>query len=211
MKKGVYTVVLMSCLMVSSCGVFVNGPIDSEHTAGPGATRPQFSSFRTATLFPFDDNSNWWRYTESEGNRLAIDVTDTISDDHVLYYRISFQENRVDTTDDWFQRSSSGIRFGGSLVGAYELFLPAKLDSAVGNFVSGRSIVEYHFYDSMQIGKIDYQNVLVLRYRIPIIHGFDEIIMADSVGIVQLTDEDGRWPLQYTIDSCSVGGEVFRY
>jgi hypothetical protein len=48
--------------------------------------------------------------------------------------------------------------------------------------------------------------VLHLHYSRPIIHGFDDIVLADSIGIVKLVDNGGRWPINYAIDSCSVGG-----
>jgi hypothetical protein len=54
-------------------------------------------------------------------------------------------------------------------------------------------------------------HVLDARYNMPILHGFDEITFADSIGIVRLIDHTGRWPINYLIDSCSVSGVVSRF
>ncbi len=157
-------------------------------------------------FFPFEDNANKWNFTEAGGNTVVILVTDTISDDGNMYFRVSFRENRVDTTDDWFLKSPAGIYFGQSLTGEYDLFLPAKVDSACGRFKSAGSTVEYTFSDSLLINGFMFHRVLHLRYNIPIIHGFDEVTLADSIGIVELVDHNGRWPIVYAIDSCRIGG-----
>jgi hypothetical protein len=204
MQLSTVTVVLLWC----SCMVAVNkpdDPPDSDHSAHPVFTRT------TSTCFPFQDNSNWWQYAEAGGNNAAIYVTDTISDDDVLYYRVSFMENRVDTTNDWFLRSNSGIYFGQSLTGNYNLFLPAKIDSAAGSFSSAGSTVSYRYYDSLSIDGVLFHRVLHACYSMPVLHGFDEITFVDSIGIVQLIDYNGRWPITYTIDSCSVSGVIRRF
>jgi hypothetical protein len=161
---------------------------------------------RIGGFFPFEDNSNRWNYSESGGNTVGILVTDTISDDGSTYFRVSFRENRVDTTDDWFLRSTSGVFFGQSLTGNYDLFLPSKVDSLSGNFESAGSTVSYEYYDSLSINGTAFSHAVHLHYNNPIIHGFDEITLVDSIGIVELVDHSGRWPIYYTIDSCRVGG-----
>jgi hypothetical protein len=165
----------------------------------------------TITYFPFQDNSNRWYYTESGGNTVAIFVTDTISDEGILYYRISFREARVDTTDDWFKQSLSGIQFAQSLIGSYSLFLPSKIDSASGSFISAASSVRYSYYDSLTMRGTVFHKVLKFQYDRPILHGFDEITFADSIGIVELTDFNARWPVTYEIDSCCIFGIVRRF
>ena len=35
-------------------------------------------------LFPFQNNTNWWMYTESGGNKLSILVLDTITDNSTI-------------------------------------------------------------------------------------------------------------------------------
>ena len=147
-------------------------------------------------------------YSEAGGNTLRIAVTDTISDDNILYYRVSFQEHRVDTTDDWFQKSSDGILFGQSLTGSYHLFLPDKITARQDTFSSRFSNVTYRFYEEYTLNGHEFTDVLSLKYTTPVIHGFDEIILADKIGIIALTDEDSRWSVDYTLDSCSVGGEA---
>jgi hypothetical protein len=177
-----------------------NHPSTVDHPSTPRVTK------KIAGFFPFEDNSNIWNYTESGGNTVMILVTDTISDDGSIYYRVSFRENRVDTTDDWFLRSSDGVYFGQSLAGDYDLFLPATVDSASGAFMSAGSNVTYCYYDSLLVNGSMFYAVLRLRYNYPIIHGFNEIVLADSIGIVELIDRHGRWPISYEIDSCLVGG-----
>jgi hypothetical protein len=197
---------MVAGFLLSSCGVWVNSPYgyDSDHTA-------ESFSFNTASLFPFEDNSNWWEYTEAGGNHVSIEVTDTISDDGVLYYRVRFAEERVDTTDDWFKSVGGRTLFGPALSGDFELFLPGRISSTSGSFSSAGSTVDYAYAASAQIGGVTYQRVMQLRYSAPILHGFDEIVFADGVGIVQLNDRNERWPIVYNLDSCSIGGSVARF
>jgi hypothetical protein len=209
MLRATFIVCGLAALAINSCALMISDPV-APHDNQPnhtdtGATLVKLP-FKTGTLFPFDDNSNWWRYSEIQGNQLIITVTDTISDDGATYYRVLFQEQRVDTTDDWFKRSTAGIMFGAALSGFYDTFLPATFDSVKGSFTSGGSSVAYRRYDSTQVDGVMYRNVFVLTYDTPILHSFDQITFADSVGIVELKDLNGRWPIEYLIDSCSING-----
>jgi hypothetical protein len=56
-----------------------------------------------------------------------------------------------------------------------------------------------------------FHNVLQLHYSNPIIHGFDDVTLVDLIGIVQLVDNTGRWPISYAIDSCRVGGNLRKF
>jgi hypothetical protein len=196
--------------LICSCMVAVNEP-DGGSTI-PDDRRHNDTivpvTRKTAGCFPFEDNTNRWYYTESGGNRVNILVTDTISDDGITYFRVSFREEQVDTTDDWFKRSASGIYFSSALIGNYSLFLPAKIDSAHGGYLSGPSRASYTYHDSLTLGGTVFHGVLSLEYNVPLLHGFTTIVFADSIGIVQLIDESGRWPITYRIDSCSVSGET---
>jgi hypothetical protein len=213
MKTVSFLPALIAGLLVSSCMVAVNGPDTRSPGSRDTSTPPEHQIFTRATVacFPFQDNSNWWHYTETGNNTTTIHVTDTISDNGIMYYRVSFRENRVDTTDDWFQQSRNGIYFGSSLVGSYSMFLPAKIDSAKGSFISAGLTVRYAYYDSLVISGILFHGVLDARYSNPLLHGFDEITFANSIGIIQLIDHTGRWPIVYTIDSCSVSGMMKRF
>jgi hypothetical protein len=213
MQKLICTLCVLVLLLPVSCMLMVpdnglpggnipNGPVVPVDTH----TTVKNVSFKTRALFPFEDNSNWWRYSEVQGNQLSIMVTDTISDDGVTYYRVLFQEHWVDTTDDWFKCSSGGIMFGAALSGVYSTFLPAVFNSVSGSFVSGGSTVDYEFHDSTLIGGVMYHNVFVCDYTMPVLHSFDQIIFADSIGIVELKDLGGRWPIEYFLDSCSING-----
>lgn len=209
MKTAIVVFAVVTAVLLPSCMVAVNSPDagrqDSTHVTHQAFTRSLL------TFFPFQDNANRWHYTEAGGNQAAIYVTDTISDENVLYYKVSYMENRVDTTNDWFLRTNSGIYFGQSLIGNYNLFLPAKIDSVSGSFISDGSMVRYTYYDSLTIGATCFHRVLDTRYSIPQLHGFDEVTFADSIGIVQLVDHTNRWPIQYIIDSCSVSGVLKRF
>jgi hypothetical protein len=196
-----------------SCAVRVNDPYherdtDKDDPEGQSREQSERITFSTGSLFPFQNNGNWWMYHESGGNLLRIAVTDTISDDNILYYRVSFQEHRVDTTDDWFQKSSNGILFGHALTGNYHLFLPSKITARQDTFTSRYSGVSYRFYDEYTIDGHAFENVVSLKYDSPIIHGFDEILLADEIGIIALTDDDSRWSVDYILDSCSIDGEI---
>ena len=220
-KKGIYmknilhlsTVFAVS--LVSFCTVMVDNPPalsdTNDHYSINNHPENQQATRKIEGFFPFEDNSNIWNYTESGGNTVTIIVTDTISDDGVTYFRVSFRENRVDTTDDWFLRSSNGIYFGQSLTGDYDLFLPVALNSVSGSFKSKGSIVAYDYYDSLIVNGMLFYNVLHLHYSNPIIHGFDDVTLVDLIGIVQLVDHNGRWPILYAIDSCRVGGDLKKF
>jgi hypothetical protein len=213
MKIPLYLTSLAIAGLICSCMVAVNGP--DGNTTIPDDRDPDDRTVpvtrKTAGCFPFEDNTNRWYYTESGGNRVNILVTDTISDDGTTYFRVSFREERVDTTDDWFKRSANGIYFASALIGNYSLFLPAKIDSARGGYLSGPSRASYTYHDSLSVGGTLFHGVLSLEYNVPLLHGFTTIVFADSIGIVQLIDESGRWPITYRIDSCSVSGTVRRF
>jgi hypothetical protein len=216
MKATFACLILFSALLFTSCEVMISGTDynedieweEEEQEQEEEEETPKQISFKTTTLFPFQNNTNWWKYSEAGGNSMTIEVTDTISDDNVLYYRVSFKEHRVDTTDDWFQQSSAGTLFGPSLIGSYHLFLPARIDSESDTFSSNNSNVTYTWYESIKCDAGRFNNAVKLRYNHPIIHGFDEIILADSIGIVHLTDFDARWTVDYSLDSCSIEGSV---
>jgi hypothetical protein len=213
MKNMVRYGIILGLSVVGSCTVMMDDnparPSDDDHSSSQQPLNQPVGrqiSRTIAGFFPFEDNSNKWNYSESGGNTVTILVTDTISDDGVTYFRVSFRENRVDTTDDWFLRSKTGVCFGQSLTGKYDLFIPTKVDSISGCFESAGSTVTYGYYDSLSINGIKFYNAIHFQYNTPIIHGFDEITLVDSIGIVELVDHSGRWPIHYSIDSCRVGG-----
>ncbi|HEX2960115.1 MAG TPA: hypothetical protein VHO70_24995 [Chitinispirillaceae bacterium] len=211
--KGIGILIAGMCLLLTSCAVLVDEPDDEEYGGGgvvnPPA-QPQRIRIQTRNYFPFENNLNWWNYTESSGNELEIKVIDTISDDNILYYRVAFQEHRVDTTDDWFKSSYGSIMFGQSLTGMYEQFLPKEIDSINGTFSCGANLVRYSYYDSLVTGGVMYHGVISLKYDYPVIHGFEELLLAKGIGIVKMVDHDGRWPVTYLLDSCSVNDSVIK-
>jgi hypothetical protein len=56
-----------------------------------------------------------------------------------------------------------------------------------------------------------YRGVISLKYDYPVIHGFEELLLAKGVGIVKMVDRDGRWPVTYLLDSCSISDSVMRF
>lgn len=197
--------IVTGCFLLSGCAVMVNSP---EERKSPVV---QTVITKTKAYFPFENNTNWWSFTETSGNKLDIKVTDTISDDNIMYYRVSFQEHRVDTTDDWFKRIRGDILFGSSLTGSYSTFLPSQLDSVNGSFLCGSNRIKYSFKDSATINGVTFKKILILKYSTAVIHGFEEITMAESIGIVQMRDYNGRWPIDYTVDSCRIDTTIRRF
>lgn len=169
-------------------------------------------ALKSYSLFPFENISNWWKYTEANGNNLAIYVLDTISDDKAMYFKISFQEKNRDTTVDWFKRSNSGIEYSTSLSGPYDLFLPAEFNSTKGTFESAAGSISYTYCDSIKVGRlVAFKNAMRLEYSMRMLHGFDEIDFADSIGIISLVDRSGRFPVTYVLDSARIGGAVMKF
>lgn len=207
------TIGALLTLSVNSCLYYAAGPHDYDpDTTNNGQdtttviTQP-IQTRSSISFFPFDNPTTWWEYTEAGGNRLSIAVTDTISDDGTIYYRVSFMEQRVDTTDDWFKRSSSeGVLFCEALIGTYRQFMPPKLATKSGTFTSSAGSVDYTFYSTFRSGGVDFSNVYIFHYYTPFIHSFDEIAVADSIGIIYLRDSGGRWDIEYALDSCSISG-----
>jgi len=168
-------------------------------------------TFDARNLFPFQNTSNWWRYTETTSNPLSISVIDTITDNSITYYKVSFKENRRDTTDDWFRSSTNGVQYNDSLVGTYETFLPAVLTGRNGTFSSGGKVVSYSYKDSATISSRLFRRVVSCRYSAKMLHGFNEIDFADSIGIVSLVDTTGRFPVVYALDSALIDGALRKF
>ncbi|MFP4416778.1 MAG: hypothetical protein ACOC41_04900 [Chitinivibrionales bacterium] len=166
-----------------------------------------FTSIRCVHYFPYRGANKWWHYLEAGGNSLTIDVVDTISDENTSYYKVCFAEEQIDTTTDWFKSTSDGIFFSSSLTGTYEFFLPARLTQQQGTFSCGSGEVHYRYHEQHRIDGILFEDVLVLDYETPLLHNFDTIIFAKDMGIVALTDEGGRFPVTYSLDSSSVSSE----
>lgn len=172
---------------------------DPEEEERP-APRPQTVGY--ANLFPFENNRAWWRYTTEEGNEFVIEVVDTISDERDIYYKVSFTEAKLDKRqDDWFVREAGEITYGQTLRGTFQLFLPSSYCKTGGSFHSGSSRITYTLHDTFAVGGTVFHDVVELRYTTAILHGFDTIYFADGVGIVALVDEDGRWPIEYVLES----------
>ena len=196
---------LLGTLLVSA-GLLVSCNVP---TSPPNDETP--FSFNTIRLFPFQNINNWWHYTEKNGNVLSISVIDTISDNNITYYKVSFKENNRDTTDDWFRSSADGIQYNTHLIGTYETFLPAQFQGKTGTFKSATDAVSYMYHDSSLINGKLFTQVIACKYPATMLHGFDEIDFADSIGIVGMIDTTGRFPTVYALDSASIDGVLRRF
>ncbi len=208
MRKRLVITGTFILLVNMNCALMINDPDDPLDTSTKHTSRSY--SINTESYFPFENNTNWWKFSETSGNPCMIKIVDTISDDCVTYYRVSFMENRVDTTDDWFKRSSGDILFGVSLTGIYDRFLPSRIESQGGKYTCGSNIINYQYLDSVVINGLTFKKVISLQYNTPVIHGFDKILFAEKIGVIMMQDLDGRWPVSYVLDSCSISGTVSR-
>lgn len=206
MKKQLAIIGTFILLVNMNCALMINEPDDPWDTSTTHTSRNY--SINTESYFPFENNTNWWKFSESSGNPCIIRIVDTISDDNVTYYRVSFMESRVDTTDDWFKHSPGDILFGASLTGTYDRFLPSRIESQGGKYTCGSDMINYQYFDSVVVNGLTFKKVISLHYATPVIHGFDKILFAENIGIIMMQDLDGRWPVSYTLDSCSVSGIV---
>jgi hypothetical protein len=162
------------------------------------------------SLFPFQNINNWWKYTESGGNTLTISVLDTISDNKILYFKVSFAEKNKDTTDDWFKKTSSGILYSPALTGQFELFLPSQFTEKTGTFKSSNSSIQFTYEDSMLVKGNYIKRVMKFHYPNRTLHGFDDLYFAESMGVISLVDLSGRFPVRYMLDSAFIDGEMHR-
>lgn len=151
-------------------------------------------------IFPFAQSGKIWDYRDEDGNDFRISVIDTISDDDDLYYKVEFREIKLDMVqDDWFIYEQGEIKYNDRLIGDFSLFLPSTFFRAGGSFNCGTSNIDYEILTSFTIGTTTYKDVLKLTYTNAVLHGFDEILFADNVGIIQMIDYDGRWPVYYSL------------
>jgi len=209
MKKLLLITGAFVLLVNVNCALMINDPDNVGDTSTVNTNRSY--SINTEAYFPFENNTNWWKFTEASGNPCAIKIVDTISDDNITYYRVSFMENRVDTTDDWFKRSSGDILFGASLTGTYNRFLPSRIESRGGKYICGSNVINYEYFDSAVISGLTFKKVISLQYTTPVIHGFEKIMFAEKIGVIMMQDLDGRWPVSYVLDSTSISGIISRF
>lgn len=169
-------------------------------------------SLNTTGLFPFQNNGNWWKYTGTYGNSLSISVLDTITDDSTTYFKVAFAETTVDTTDNWFRRSAKGTEYSRSLPGPYVVFLPRAFNSKQGSFTSlANQNISYSYADSLLVNGKVRQRVMQLNFPDSTILGFNEIDLADSLGIIRLIDSRGsRLKVTYSLDSARINGVIHR-
>jgi hypothetical protein len=205
---------LWTALLLSGCHHFPSPTAhdDDDDDKDVVDNQPDKSRDITITyqdLFPFENSRNWWSYSDEDGNQFSIDVIDTISDEDEIYYKVAFTEEKLNfVQDDWFRKEPPAVSFSEHLVGEYLEFLPGSFNSKGGSFSCGSASVSYTLLDSLEAGDKIYTQVVELEYSREILHGFDRIYFANSIGIVRMVDEDGRWPIDYTLDSARVGKTV---
>lgn len=158
------------------------------------------SKVRYNNIFPFGQSGKVWNYMDEDGNNFKISVIDTISDEADLYYKVEFREVKLDMVqDDWFINEQNVIKYNDRLNGTFDTFLPSSFLRSGGTFSCGSSNITYEILSSLTLGDKTYTDVLKLTYGTAVLHGFDEILFADNIGIIQMIDYDGRWPVYYTL------------
>lgn len=195
--------VLLAVLTLTSCTI-IFPPSSPEET-------PVNPNLSAAVLFPFDNTTNIWYFSEINGNQLSISVVDTITDNTVRYYKIRFYEHIRTTQDIWFRRSSIGVEYSTALTGTFSRLLPSSITSRSGSFTSGNSTVSYAYKDTALVSGGPTDATVRCTYPSRIFQGFDNILFAEAYGITQLVDLSGRIPFIYSVDSCIVGGQKIRF
>ncbi len=191
-KKTIYTLTGICCAIVLFAGCFPTG----WHGDDPGPTYVTFDN-----IFPFTTSGKVWDYTDEDGNDFVITVRDTISDEGDLYYKVEFREVKLNMVQsDWFISEPSGIKYSERLKGRFQLFLPRRFLSRGGTFESDCQNIRYEIFKSLSLGGKTYRDVLKLSYTTAVLHGFDEVYFADNIGIVQMVDYGGRWPVYYSLN-----------
>lgn len=195
---------LKACL-AASIGAIIVGCMES----GTGAAADW--NLSSENLFPFQNSTNWWRYSTTDGHILSISVLGDITDGQTTYFKVSFAEKDKDTTDNWFRRSSSGTEYSDSLAGNFSIFMPPTFPSKVGTFaLSSKGMVSYAYSDSLLVKAKYRKKVMKLVFPNGDIRGFDEIDFADALGIVRMIDNSGHFPVVYALDSARVNGIIYR-
>lgn len=201
-KSILFALVLLS---LSTC--FFN----CSNSVEPKVITPKITHVNVDAIFPFQNISNWWKYTEKGGNFLTISVVDAISDDSDVYYKVKFEENNKDTTTDWFLRTVDGVYYNEKLAGGYKLFLPSSFTENISGVDSNSESTEFSYSDSLKLGTTVFDSIVKIRYATPILHGFNEVSLANGIGIVSMTDNSGRFVVEYILDSASIDSQIMRY
>lgn len=190
----------MKAIVVLGCGLFLfNGCFPTSWEGDENEMKPTYVTFMN--IFPFTAAGRVWDYTDEDGNDFVITVRDTISDEGDLYYKVEFKEVKLNMIQsDWFINDGTGIRYSERLQGAFQLFLPKRFLRQGGYFESNCQNIHYKIFSSITLAGKTYKDVLKLSYSQAVLHGFDEIYFADNIGIIQMIDYDGRWPVYYSLD-----------
>jgi len=169
-------------------------------------------TFNALSYFPYQQIGNWWKYSEKGGNSLSITVEDTISDNGTLYYKIAFIEKGKGNYNDWFKYAASkGVVYSSSLSGSYIQFVPPTLYIDGGSFETDSGTITYSKETSVVLNSKTFSNSLLLSYSRAYWHGFSEIYVCDSVGMVGLIDGSGRFPVEYILDSAQIDGSLLKF
>lgn len=197
----------LAVMLIAGC----DKGIGTSDCCEPDPTYHDGFTFSSAGLLPFQNKTNWWKYSATGGHSFSISVLDTITDNHVTYSKVSFGEKDKDTMDNWFRRSSLGTEHSLSLRGSYSVFLPDTFISRGGTFMPTKgSIVSYAYLDSSKVNGTFRKKVMKLNFSIGIFAGFDEIDLAEGLGIIRMVDTSGRFPLTYSMDSARINGVIYK-
>lgn len=196
---------IVSLMLFISVGCFYV-PNDSGYYDDDGSTYT-YGLVTYRNLFPFENGTNMWHYTDEDGNAFSISVVDTISDEQELYFKVAFVEEKIgDSQDDWFVRVGTAVEFNEHLRGEYLPFLPSSFSSNGGTFYSDGMGVRYTLFGVLTIGGKQFRDVVRLEYDTAVLHGFDRVYFSEGIGIIALADDDGRWPIEYVLDYATIAG-----
>lgn len=195
--RGVFGIVI-ACAMLYLTGCYPSQHSDYDNNNNGNTIINSKVTYNN--IFPFAQSGKVWDYKDEDGNDFKISVIDTISDDGDLYYKVEFKEMKLSMTqDDWFIMEQGNVKYNDKLNGEYSLFLPKTFLRNGGSFDCGSSSITYEVLSTYAIGTKTYSDVLKLSYQNAVLHGFDEVYFADNIGIIQMIDFDGRWPVYYSL------------
>lgn len=162
-------------------------------------------------LFPIEDESNIWYYSDADSNEMIISIKDTISDDGDVYVKIAITETKLNLTDEhWLLKTYDEMQYSSSLSGDFLTLYKKEFRENGGSYYINGDHVDYTVYNGLNVNGKAYGNVVRLVYPEGILDGFSELYFADGTGPIQLVDDRGRWPVTYMLDSAVVNGQKIK-
>ncbi len=189
--------ILVTTLMFSAC----HDPFESTAESG--------GKVNYSELFPVNSIDNSWYFSDASDNKLSISIADTISDGHDHYFKAKFSETGSESERAfWFLMNGDEFLYSSTLRGNYKKLLPTRFLQNGGSFEVDGCDVIYKIHDRYNISNISFKNVVDLYYSGKTLDGFSDICFANQIGPIQFTDDRGRWPITYNLDSARIDGDI---